>query len=378
VDGDRLLARARALDALPASERERLPLWGSLIGVKDNHDTADLPTTYGSEIYADHRPAADAEVVARLRTAGALIAGKTKLTEFAWMHPTDTRNPLDPTRTPGGSSSGSAAAVAAGHVPVATGTQTAGSVNRPASYCGVVGYKGSFDWAPVAGVKPLGPSLDTIGLFARTVEEIERVAGLCAGHFSASLPVSEEQPGRIAFARTPLWDRMEPDAAAAIERVADDLEELELPVWFTDVVHAQSLIMSVEAAHALSPELSTHPELLSRELREALHRGTTCPPEAYQVAQRIRAERAPALVELLGGYDGVLTPSTTGEPPAGLEFTGDPVFSRAWTLIGAPCVSLPLAWTEGGLPVGLQLVGAPRSDWRLLAVARRVLKDLGR
>jgi Asp-tRNA(Asn)/Glu-tRNA(Gln) amidotransferase A subunit family amidase len=196
------------------------------------------------------------------------------------------------------------------------------------------------------------------------------VAGPRAGHLPGA-PLRSEPP-RLGFARTPLWERVEPEARAALERVITGIggvEEIELPEGFADLVTVQTLIQSVEAAHSLRAELQTHPELLSRELREALQHGATCPPEAHRIAQRVRADRAPALIEALGAFDAVLTPSTTGVPPLGLEFTGDPLFSRAWNLIGAPSVSLPLAFTEGGLPAGLQLVAAPGQDERLLDAA---------
>jgi amidase len=348
------------------------PLAGMLVGIKDNIDTAALPTAYGSPIYAEHRPLRDAAVVGRLRAAGALIAGKTVLTEFAWMHPAETLNPVAPGRTPGGSSCGSAAAVAAGHVPVALGTQTAGSLNRPASYCAIVGYKATFELIPTAGIKPLAPALDTVGIMARTVRDIQRVAGLVAGHLDRA-PRDLGRLPRLGFARTPLWEtEVEPEARAAIERSVETIggvEEVELPDGFRELIAAQTLIQSVEAAHSLRDELERWPELLSRELREALQFGATVKPERYAGSQRLRAEYGPPLAELLSRYDGVLTPSTTGVPPHGLEFTGDPVFSRAWNLIGAPSVSLPLAFSAEGLPVGLQLVGAPGRDAALLAAA---------
>jgi Asp-tRNA(Asn)/Glu-tRNA(Gln) amidotransferase A subunit family amidase len=382
IESERLLAQATELDALGSDARAALPLYGLLVGVKDNFDTADLPTRYGSPIYAAHRPTADAEVIRRLRAAGALIAGKTKMTEFAWMHATDTLNPIAPGRTPGGSSSGSAAAVAAGHVPVATGTQTAGSVNRPASYCGIVGYKASFGLIPIDGVKALSPSLDTVGLFGRSVATVRRVAGTLAGR---PIPVDDpDRPLRLAFARTPLWDQIAPEAQMGLERAVakiasgldiGDVPELELAADFRDLAASQTLIQSYEAGRALAPELRDHPRLLSHELRDALESAIVCPPRDYETALRVRSERGPALVSQLRGYDGVLTPSTVGPPDPGLSFTGDPLLCRVWTLIGAPSISVPLAWTDSGLPVGLQVVGAPGSDDRLLAAAARIVES---
>jgi amidase len=372
VGEDVLLARADELDQLRPADRERLALFGIPIGIKDNFDTAALPTTYGSPIYARHRPRADAALVAGLHKAGAMIAGKTKLAEFAWMHPSDTLNPLDPARTPGGSSSGSAAAVAARTVPVATGTQTAGSVNRPASYCGVVGYKATFGLLPTDGIKLLSPALDTVGLMARTVADIALVSGALLGWNEEN---ATSKP-RLGWARTPIWDRIDPDAAAAIGRAVEQLdgvEEVDLPDGFEELIDAQTTVQSYESALSLAHELRTSPELLSEELRAALQVGAAIQADVIARARETRERRGRALVELLGRYDGLLTPSTTGVPPIGLGYTGDPVFSRAWNYIGAPCVSLPLAEIDVGLPAGLQLIGAPDSDRRLLGAAARLV-----
>jgi amidase len=377
VEDDVVLARAADLDRLSDDARRALPLFGIPVAVKDNFDTVDVPTTYGSPIYAGHTPKTEAAVVTRLRTAGAVIAGKTKLAEFAWMHPSDTVNPLDPERTPGGSSSGSAAAVAAGTVPVATGTQTAGSVNRPASYCGVVGYKATFGLLPTDGIKPLAPTLDTVGLMARTAADLTLVTGALLGWRDAATPTPEAL--RLAFAHTPLWGRVEPDAAAAILRAIDGLRErgnlpdAELPDGFAELVEAQAIIQSFEAPRSLASELAASPDMLSDELRRALEDGARLPEDAYVAALETRQRFGPALLDLLGRYDGVLTPSTTGVPPLGLHHTGDPVFARAWNFVGAPSVSVPLARTHDGLPAGLQLIGAPGSDRRLLQVAARLL-----
>jgi Asp-tRNA(Asn)/Glu-tRNA(Gln) amidotransferase A subunit family amidase len=374
VDPELLLADAARLDALPEGDRKRLPLFGLPVGIKDNFNTAELPTGYGSPIYAGQRPAADSALVARLRAAGALIAGKLKCAEFAWMYPSDTLNPIDLERTPGGSSSGSAAAVGAATVPIATGTQTAGSINRPASYCGVLGYKPTFGLLPREGVKLLAESLDTVGLFARSAEDLELVAA-AVGAPLRRLDAPRRAP-RLAFARTPLWERIEADAAAALEsavataRAAGaSVEELTLSDEFEELVATQTTIQWYESAISLAPELEHDADRLSDELRAALLEGQAMPAAVHLAAKRVAAGSGQLLGELLAPYDGVLTPSTTGVPPVGLSFTGDPVFSRAWTLIGAPCVSLPLAWTADGLPAGLQLVGAPGTDARTLSAA---------
>ena len=372
IDADRLRAQARRADGLAPDASAALPLFGMLVGVKDNFDTADLPTTYGSPIYRRHQPSADAVAVERLRAAGALIAGKTALAEFASMHPPATLSPIDPARTPGGSSTGSAVAVAAGHVPVATGTQTAGSINRPASYCGVIGYKPSFGLIPMDGIKPLAPSLDTAGVIGRELELVVRCAEAMAGRELGGAPPA---PARIGFARTPLWDRVEPDAREAIVHVANEVavEEVEIPRWFEELVSAQATLQLCEGARSLAPEYEQSHDLLSEVLLEALDAGRAVTPRARDDAERIRVELGPELFELLRGFDAILTPSATGVPPLGTHATGDPLFARAWNLIGAPSISLPLAWTDSPrLPVGLQLVGAPRADSRLLAAAASI------
>jgi Asp-tRNA(Asn)/Glu-tRNA(Gln) amidotransferase A subunit family amidase len=406
IDATVLLERASALDRLGRRERAALPMFGLLVGIKDNFDTIDYPTAYGSPIYAGHRPDRDAGVVRRLRAAGAMIAGKTKLSEFAWMFATDTINPLDHARSPGGSSSGSAAAVAAGTVPIATGTQTAGSINRPGSYCGVIGYKPTFGAFPRDGVKLLAPSLDTVGLFAHNIADLRLAASVLAPENPAfagagagagaagptgatgaagpagAAPAAGEAP-RVALMRTPHWSRVEPAAQSAIEAVASAasragarVEEIEPPAGFSELVAAQTTIQWVESAASLAPELADSPELLSDEVRAALHEGAAMPAARYADAQRAAASLGPPLATVLDRFDGVLTPSASGVPPVGLYFTGDPLFCRVETLIGAPSISLPLAWTAEGLPAGLQLIGAPSRDARTLACAEWLLERL--
>ncbi|HEY5317550.1 MAG TPA: amidase [Solirubrobacteraceae bacterium] len=385
LDESVLLDRAAALDRLGEQARSALPMFGLPVGVKDNFDTVDYPTAYGSPIYTGHRPNRDARAVSLLRAAGAMIAGKTKLSEFAWMFATDTVNPLDSARTPGGSSSGSAAAVAAGLLPIATGSQTAGSINRPASYCGVIGFKPSFSSFPREGVKLLAHSLDTVGLFARSIPDLRLAATVLAPGdpaFAAAPDPAPEAP-RIALMRTPHWSRVEPAAQAAIEAVAAAaadagarVEEVEPPPGFTELVAAQRTIMWTESAVNLARELTDSPELMSEEVRAALHEGAAMGAERYADAQAAAAALGPPLAAVLDRYHGALTPSSSGVPPVGLYFTGDPLFCRAETLIGAPSISVPLAWTADGLPAGLQLVGAPSSDARTLACAEWLLDRL--
>jgi Asp-tRNA(Asn)/Glu-tRNA(Gln) amidotransferase A subunit family amidase len=342
IDAEAALAQARARDG----EARRGPLHGLPVGVKDVIDTADMPTSYGSSIYEGHRPARDADCVAWLREQGAVVLGKTVTTEFATYEPPPTRNPHDPDRTPGGSSSGSAAAVAAGMVPLAYGTQTAGSVIRPASFCGVVGFKPSHGWHSTTGIKRLSERLDTLGTFGRTVADAALLAGFTP---------PEPRQGKIAFCRTP-WleeDALLEDAAARL-----GLPELELPSDFAGLVDAQETAMAFDVAQNLEPEWRDHRDELSQAMRDYLERAhAVTPAEAENGAALGDACRA-ALPGVLSGLDALLVPAAAGEAPLRSEgHTGDPLFCRAWTLLGVPAVCVPGLRGPAGLPVGLQLVG---------------------
>ena len=367
----------------------RSPLHGVPIGIKDQFDTADMPTGYGSPIYEGHQPVADAESVARLRTAGAVILGKTKLTEFALYHPTDTTNPLDPARTPGGSSSGSAAAVADHMVPVATGTQTVGSIIRPASYCGIFGYKPTFGSISRAGVLPLCASLDTVGLFARTVEDLElftkAITGTQPHHPSIRTPQpadfdlrgpDELRRPRIAFARTPQWPELEVSIRDRLERAAvrlgengAEVDEVSLPTRFDGLVEAQNTILEVELSCALSHEFENHPDQLSDLLYGFIEQGRAVGMEEYLEARKLAAECRWESAGLFQDHDVLLAPSVRGEAPVGLESTGDPLFCRMWTLLGLPCVSLPGIQGPDELPLGAQFIGPMYGDGLALSVA---------
>ena len=338
-----------ALDGLP-------------VGVKDVFDTADMPTACGSPALADRRPARDAEIVRRLRAAGAAVLGKTATTEFALNHPAATRNPHDLTRTPGGSSSGSAAAVADGMVPLALGTQTAGSVIRPASFCGVFGFKPTFGLLSTEGVLTLSPSLDTVGLFARTAADLRLLAGLLGIEAEAEAP-------SIGFLRTPRWAEMDESARARIEAASSalSLAELDLPARFGGLVEAQIAIMEAEIAEHLGRFVSGLE--ISPGLAELLARGADVQPAAYDQAQRLAHECRCRLDELFGAFDLLLTPAVRGVAPAGLESTGDPLFCRAWTLLGVPAVAVPGLTGENELPLGVQLVGRPGADALVLSGA---------
>ncbi len=386
LDPELVLAQARQCDA---SEAEG-PLHGVPVGIKDQFDTADMPTGYGSPIYEGHQPVADAESVARLRAAGAVILGKNKLTEFATFHPADTTNPLDPNRTPGGSSSGSAAAVADHMVPVSTGTQTIGSIIRPASYCGIFGYKPTFGMIPRAGVLPLCASLDHVGLFARTVEDLELFAK-AATHTNPRRPsirtaqpvdldllrgLDEQDPPSIAFVKTPQWpeldtstrERLEETAARLDERGAD-VEEVSLPRKFGGLVEAQTAIFQAELARALSHEFENHPDQISDLLYGIIESGNAVEMDEYLEAQKLAAECRWESRELFQDHDVLLAPSVRGEAPEGLGSTGDPLFLRMWTLLGLPSVSVPGIRGPNGLPLGAQIIGPMYGDGLALSVA---------
>jgi amidase len=361
LDAEAALAEARRIDAL----RDRPPLLGLPVGVKDLIDTADFPTAYGSPIHRGHRPARDAECVRRLRDAGAVVLGKTVTTEFAVYSPGKTRNPHDPSRTPGGSSSGSAAAVADGMVPLALGSQTAGSVIRPAAFCGVIGFKPTHGLLPLEGIHPLAPSLDTLGFFVRAVDDIPPILSVLSG--STYGPIRPGKP-RLAFCRTEAWPRGSPAMREATERAARALgaREIELGPAFAGLIETQIAIMGAEGAQSLRDKPESQ---LSPKLREFIAAGAKVTPERLGAA-RDQAERCGRELDaILGGIDAIVTPAAPGEAPVGLGATGDPIFCRIWTLLGTPCISLPLLRASGDLPMGLQVVGRRGHDAELLAAA---------
>ncbi len=368
LDPAAALAAARVIDRLDPKP----PLAGLPVAVKDIFDTADLPTERGSAAFRGRRPAKDAEVIARLRAAGAVVLGKTVTTELAFFRPGKTRNPHDPARTPGGSSSGSAAAVAAGLAPVAVGSQTAGSVIRPASFCGIVGFKPTFGTVPMGGVSPFAPSLDTFGLFVRDVGAVPLLLAAATG---APVPVPALRgPPRLALCRTELWPQAEPstralveEAARALARAGAPVEDLDLGPGFDGLAAAQRTIMAAEAARTLGPLRTRHAPVLGRVLLDFLAEGDAVEP-AREAAARAQADRCrAALAAIFARHDALLTPAALGEAPLGLDATGDPALDRIWTLLGTPCASLPLARGPAGLPVGVQVVGAPGQDGALVA-----------
>ena len=370
LDPDAVLAQARQLDAGPV----RGPLHGLPIGIKDLIDTADMPTCYGSPVYAGHRPPADAACVALARAAGALILGKTVTTEFAWVHPGKTANPRDPRCTPGGSSSGSAAAVADAMVPLAFGTQTAGSIVRPASYCGVVGYKPTYATLPRAGIKPLSESLDTLGVMARTPGDAALLVGALSGR--DLLPAPLARAPKIALCRTHEWPAAQPETSAALEhaarsaaRAGAQVKDLALPREFSGLLQAQIDLMNYEAYRALASDRVHHFAALSGKLKQMLDAAGKVDAARCDEARALAGTCRAMLGEVFGDADVILAPSAPGEAPRGLAATGDPVFCRIWTLLGVPAMNLPCSQGPNGLPVGVQIVGRIGDDARAVAVA---------
>jgi len=378
LDKAQALAQARALD----QSATRGVLHGLPFGVKDMFATCDLPTRYGSPIYENCRPPLDAAAVALCREAGAIVAGKTVTTEFATFHPGPTRNPHNLAYTPGGSSSGSAAAVADCMVPFALGTQTAGSIIRPAAYCGVVGYKPSFGRIARAGLKSLADSLDTIGGLARTVDDVALFASVLMRD-SALRELDYDARPRIGMYRTLQWRHTQPEtrqaytrAASALSRAGAHVTELELPPELCALVQVHADIMSVEAAQSLAFERTRHAAQLSGSLQALLDAGAQISADEHRANQARAAQGRIQAESWFEQYDILLAPSASGEAPFIDQGTGDPQFCRVWTLFGAPCVHLPFETGPQGLPVGLQAVGRPGDDRRTLAIARWILNVL--
>ena len=380
LDPDAVLVQARALDAGPL----RGVLHGLPLGVKDLFDTADMPTAYGSPICAGHRPAADAAAVALCREAGALVLGKTVTTEFAYFHPGPTRNPHNLAHTPGGSSRGSAAAVADFMLPLALGTQTAGSIVRPATYCGVVGYKPGLGRVPRAGVKSLSEALDTVGGFGRSVRDVALLGAVLTGDtrlFEAGAAVSP----RIRLCGGPDVAQADADtqramleARAPLAPLAAAFADASLPGELPDLVGLQKAVMAFEMARALSHERLQHRGRLSERLRALFDEGVLIPGALHgaHLAQAADAQRR--VDAMFERFDVLLAPSAPGEAPPGTDAAGDPLFCRGWTLLGLPCIHLPFSTGKRGLPVGLQLVGRFGEDHRLLAIAQWVHERLTR
>jgi Asp-tRNA(Asn)/Glu-tRNA(Gln) amidotransferase A subunit family amidase len=387
LDEQHALTQARARDTDRAEGRAIGPLHGVPVGIKDIIDTADMPTEDGTVLHAGRTPDRDATVVAMLRAAGAVIMGKTVTTECATYMPGKTRNPHNAQRTPGGSSSGSAAAVAAGMVPLAVGTQTNGSVIRPASFCGVYGFKPTHGLIPRHGILKLSRTLDSVGVFARCLEDIALMTEQITGYDErdpdtrprARIPFSEicasEPPlaPRIGFVRSPVWERTDPATREAFAELVDALgaqcEEVVLPDSLGEAWDWQRTIMEAEMAANLDLEWEKGRDRLSDSLRQQLARGRVVSALDHQKAQAQVPQLNQGFEETFARFDALLTPAAAGTAPA-IESTGDPAFCTLWTLCGMPSLSLPLMTGPDGMPLGAQLVGARGMDARLLRTAR--------
>ncbi|MEM6624400.1 MAG: amidase [Pseudomonadota bacterium] len=380
------LAQARAADAMSAAGHGDGPLHGVPVGIKDIIETADMPTQNGYRGHEGRHTHRDAMCVSLLRDAGAVILGKTVTTELAVRTPGKTKNPHDPAHTPGGSSSGSAAAVADGQVPLALGTQTGGSVIRPASFCGIFGYKPTFGLVPRTGVTMQAPWLDTVGTYGRTLWDAALVGEVMMAardlndpqalarsrpDLTGALGRGRDKAPKIAFARTDVWDKADPAAQKAIEAFATDLDvakPVDLPDWLAEAWEWQSICQTYGGAMCYGPLLDQHGDLMSESLRDAVGRGRQITEAQYRhaIAQRDRVNAA--LAEVYADYDAILCLPSAGAAPEGLGWTGDPVFNAFWTYAGTPCVTLPLLQVDN-MPMGVQLTGPRMGDARLMATA---------
>lgn len=376
IDPAKALAEARQRDR----EAPRSALHGVPVGIKDVIDTADMPTEYNSPIYRGHQPKWDAACVALLRRAGCVILGKTATTEFANNHPAATRNPHNLAHTPGGSSSGSAAAVADRMVPLALGTQTGGSVIRPGAYCGVAACKPSFGSINRAGLKFVSESLDTIGVFARSVDELGPLLHVLTGRPLSATPSAKP---RVGLCRTPRWSDADGEtqanlegAAQALAKAGAQVRDFGLPQGSEALFDRHSAVMGYESARALAWEYTQFPERISADLRPRLEAGWRVTRQDYDEVRGIARACRRQLADQLREFDFLLTPSAASAAPASLASTGSPVFNRAWTLFGVPCVTLPFGAAANGLPLGVQLVGAFDEDMALLEWAKWAARQL--
>lgn len=393
-DRDDALMQARALDERRRNGKPTGPLHGIPVGIKDIFDTADYPTECGTPLLKGRHPTRDSTAVARLRAAGAVIIGKTVTTECAYFHPGPTRNPRDLERTPGGSSSGSAAAVAAGMVPLAIGSQTNGSVIRPAAFCGIYGFKPSHGMISRHGALTLSRALDHVGVFARTLPDAALLLEVLAGYDEGdpdTRPVAtpgfldtwaEDPPvePRLAFVRTPMWGKADVETRTVFEKLTKRLgacvETVDLPDSFAAAWEDHRAIMATDMAHNLGALVDRGGEASSSMLREIVAEGGKTPAVRYLAARDNAKRYAAGIGKLFDEYDAILTPATTGVAPKGTA-TGNPVFCSLWTLVGLPALSLPLLSGESGMPLGVQIVGAADDDARLLRTANWLIGRIG-
>ncbi len=393
LDPEYALAQARALDRRRSEGHPIGPLHGVPVGVKDIIDTADMPTEDGTVLHSGRRPSHDAAVVSLLKRAGAVLLGKTVTTELATYAPGKTRNPHHAEHTPGGSSSGSAAAVAAGMVPLAIGTQTNGSVIRPAAFCGAVGFKPSRGLIPRTGILRQSRTLDTVGVMARSVSDVALIMECICGYdaddsdtraiatpaFTRIAGEDPPLPPTLAFVRTPIWDELiDPESASALEELrehlGDRIEERIFPGSIKQAWGWHKTIMETDIASNFALDYERGAERLSASLRGQIERGRDTRAIDYLSAlaqlPRLDAGFAPMFDE----FDAILTPAAPGSAPAGLTSTGDPAFCTLWTLCGMPAITLPLLTASNGMPIGVQLVGRPGNDARLLRTAQWLVR----
>lgn len=378
IDPERVLEQAVRRDGeTPSSALHGIP-----IGLKDIIDTEDMPTTYGSPIYADHTPRKDAIMVQRLRAAGAVLMGKTVTTQFAHRFPGKTANPRNPAHTPGGSSSGSAAAVADDMTPLAFGTQTSGSVIRPAAYCGVIGFKPSFGWTDFTGAKNLAASLDTIGYYVRSLDDLPIVHSVLASDALPGPETTDITAPNFALCRTPVWDQAEDCAQAVLETTAErfggagaGLRDLDLDASLAPVFDAQDTVLQYEMARHLAIEREENWDLIAPPTQDFIRAGLDCSEEKIAGARYIFGQARSDFAKALGD-DIAITLSAPGEAPAGLHSTGNALFNRMWTALHVPCLHLPVGTGPMGLPLGVTLVARKGHEQRLVAAGRWAAKAL--
>ena len=395
IDSEGALKQARAMDQLRQSGRALGALHGVPIGLKDIIDTADMPTECGSVALAGRQPEFDAVLVSRLKAAGAVILGKTATTPFAFMDPAATRNPHNLEHSPGGSSAGSAAAVAAGHIPVAIGTQTNGSVIRPASFCGIYGFKPSVGMIPRTGVLRTSETLDQLGVFARYYEDVALVGDVIS-EFDPADPSSfcHPRPGlltgvssdplvkpNLVWFEMPYFDKLSDDSRAGLMAVLDTLggqvERLDADRSFTGLVECQNIIHYYEIARNLAEIRESHNDILSSQVAKLMAYGATISDDAYQEAIELRNGAVSYFGSFFNDFDAIITPSAPGEAPLfSAGNTGNPIFSTVWTLCGLPCLNMPVLMSENDMPIGVQLVGGREKDDRLLRIGSWMLATL--
>jgi Asp-tRNA(Asn)/Glu-tRNA(Gln) amidotransferase A subunit family amidase len=393
IDRERALEEAKAADMARREGKGVGPLHGLPVGLKDIIDTKDLPTEHGSAVFKGRRPLKDATSVTALRRAGGVVLGKTVTTELATATPPVTRNPLNLEHTPGGSSSGSAAAVAAGMVPAAVGTQTGGSVIRPAAFCGVYGFKPTFGLIPRTGVLTQSSSLDTVGVFGRSVEDVALLADALQAYDAddpASLSTSRPRllavatedfplPPQLAFVKTSAWSQAEPVTQDAfgelIEALGEQAQEISLDHTTEAGLAAHKIVQDVEMAANYGALLDRAPELISEGLAARIEEGRRVRGVDYAAALALRERAYAAVEEVMLDYGCILTPAAPGPAPKDLGTTGNPVFCAFWTYLGVPAVTLPLLEADG-MPIGVQLIGRRGDDGRLLRAARSLVRQL--